>query len=447
MAHGIVTTGYSFPDATIQTTAADMSPVGEVKTLPPYAATPDGWLDVNTYYNKTTYSALNAVLNPVNTETHPNQLKYPSDIIAAGGSSRYYPSDGLANVAAGDRRITRVATNGSGTWIVLGDTGRAYRSTNNGSTWTNLGALAGATGDVYSIDYGNGGFVVGGASRAVYSLDNGATWTNVASPGGLAQSFYSMTYEPVTGRFVGISSAGYVIYSTDRGATWTNIGVNWADRVYCTASGQGYIVIASNGGYFGWSSNGGSSWTIDQWQSAGAQTANKIVYKNNRFFSIHDNGDICYTKRNSNPTSLSNWYRYEDPLPIRGSYTASLELTDISWIDTAKVWIIGTNGNQYFWAPDTGDDQIPYWYMGTNMHPYGNQGYNDAGCANGYMIQNGYAQSGVDVYGSPVYSHGIITYNWNTLSYPPSTHFYLPAEYGGTADNYYGQYPKTIYKY
>jgi photosystem II stability/assembly factor-like uncharacterized protein len=451
MAHGLVTTGVSFPDATIQTTAADMTATGTYIVGAPGQPTPTGWVHAPTTLSKASFPAL---YNIIGNETNINQLGNVTG--AGGGIASYVGFAGDGSVSTGDRRVDRVATNGSGTFIVLGDAGRMFRTTNNGSTWTDLGQV-GNTGDVYAITFGNGTFIVTGASKALRSTDNGATWTLTVSPGGLGQNFYSVIYDPSTGRFVASSSAGYFIFSTDNGANWTNTGLNFTDRVYKMAAGQGYIIMGSNGGNFGWSSNGGSSWTQDYFTSAGAQTVNKIIYANNRFFAISDNGDITYTTRNSNPTVVDNWHRKEDPLPSRNTQVAGQELTDIAWIESAKIWIIGTNaGGKWFWAPDFTDGEIPYWYEMTGMHPFGQQVYADSAVSGNIMIQASYGPTpGTDDgYGNPINRDGVAVYNFNNLTTPPSTHFHVPANYiatgvynGGAAGGTYSEpVPKVFVK-
>jgi hypothetical protein len=423
MPHGFTSTGITFADGTVQAQASNIVPVGTMMSVPSGVTNPAGWINTNAYYSKATYPALNTVLGD---ETAQDQFEVPSYAT--------YTFYNESSASWGDRRSDRMVGRSNGTIIAVGVSGRVFRSTNFGQTFTNLGAVGGSTNANYTIcGNGAGSYLIGGNNMLKYSTNDGISWTTINTPAGLNQNFHGSAYDSVNNQWVLISSAGFVIRSSNL-TTWTNIGVNWADRVYKLAfgviGGVGYLVWASDGGWVGWSTNGGASWSIDQFRTIGQQTVNKIRFFNNRFFLVSDNGDIAYTNYGLAPNNVNNWTRQDNFSPTRGTFNAELELTDVAFCDINKCWIIGTNGGQWFWGPDvntTTGSTIPVWYMRTGMHLRGQQGVSDSWAQNGHFVQNSYGQSGVDGYNNPLYDNGYAYYNLNNVPNKPSQVFWCPS--------------------
>lgn len=412
MAHGFVTTGLSFPDATIQTTAGAITPPGAFALTK--GSIPSGWLQCDAAYSKTTYPAL---YNVIGNETNGSML--PAFSTLRGPE---YFNSGL-NVSTGDRRVDRIATSGDGRWMALGDVGRIFYSSNNGTSWTAFGQPTG-TGDLYTICYGgNNTWIVGGVSKVWYTSNNGTNWA--AGTGVLAQNFYGSAYNSQNNTLLVSTSAGYFQRSTNGGVNWTDLGLNLTDRVYKLAWGGGYFVTGSDGSNIAHSTNNGSSWT-DLGALIDSDNVNKMRYYNGRFFGVGDNGNIMYTKQNSPPIS-GNWIGTN--LPIRGgTFDTTNELTDVSFIDSISCWFIGTNTGTYYWAYDIGQDNLQF-YLGSGSFPSsGQQGFNDSACANGILIANHYANDGAGGFGE-----GVVSYNFSSLSTPPNTHFWVSGNYQNEA--------------
>ena len=127
-----------------------------------------------------------------------------------------------------------------------------WRSTNNGTTWTQVNASAGWTGRFYhsSVAMPDGSIVLMGGmimdmSNVVSpfndvwrSTDNGTTWTQVnASAGWSPRTGHSSVVMPdgsivLMGGFDGTSEFNDVWRSTDNGTTWTlvNASAGWTAR-------------------------------------------------------------------------------------------------------------------------------------------------------------------------------------------------------------------------
>lgn len=426
MSHGFVSTGLTFPNATTQTTYGAITPPGAFALITGGVGNiPSGWLLCDASYKKTDYPALYSVIG---NESNVSQIPAFSSI----SKTEYY--NATLNVSTGDRRVDRIATDNAGRWMVLGDAGQIYYTANNGASWTALGAPTGV-GDLYTICYGGGRWVVGGASKIWYSANNGTTWTS--GTGVLAQSFYGSAYNSQSNLFLFSTSAGYYQRSTDGGATWTDLGLNLADRVYKLAWGLGYFVAGSNGSNLQWSSNNGSTWN-DFGAVVGSDNVNKMRFANGRFFGVGDNGNVMYTKPNSNPSLASSWFWLD--LPIRGgTYDTTSELTDVSYDSVTGTWIIGTNTTTTtYWAPDYGQDYLEFYLASGSNSPNGTQAYNDAWAAGGYYMV-------VGAYDSVNLSYAVVTYNMNTVPTPPSTHFWVSANYQSQG-SYNGSVPTNIVK-
>lgn len=121
---------------------------------------------------------------------------------------------------------TSIATNGS-RWVIVGTGGNIYTSdtvpTSGGMTWT--ARTSGTTGDLYSVNYANGKWVVQGTDQILTSLD-GTTWSIVSVP---VIQFDDILYysngvvRSNTSKAIYANSKWIVsdYQSTDDGATWS----------------------------------------------------------------------------------------------------------------------------------------------------------------------------------------------------------------------------------
>lgn len=78
--------------------------------------------------------------------------------------------------------LNDVATEGSGTWVAVGDSGTIIRSTDDGANWSAATTPSFSTDDVHTVVYSEALslFIAGGASgKVAWSDDDGDTWTQV----------------------------------------------------------------------------------------------------------------------------------------------------------------------------------------------------------------------------------------------------------------------------
>ena len=105
---------------------------------------------------------------------------------------------------------------------------QVYQTTNAGTTWTQLGTIAGASGDIRAIAYAPSTptTIYVAYDTVLYKTTNaGVTWTPMVSSGGNVITY--ITVSPINPLDVWITLSGYtagakVYGSSDGGATWSN---------------------------------------------------------------------------------------------------------------------------------------------------------------------------------------------------------------------------------
>jgi photosystem II stability/assembly factor-like uncharacterized protein len=433
MAHGLISTGASFPDSSTQTTAAAITPVGAVMTCVPNITTPTGWVHANNAIVKTTYPALYSVIGDVyDTSQIPNRSSGWGTELS---TMRPWVPQNVQYMG------NKFATNGASVYIMIGDAGRVYRSTDAGATWAVTTPINGT--DCFGIGFGNGRFVmVGGSNKILYSTNDGSSWT--------AGTMTATTGNNVTfgnGVWVMGCNSGIIQRSTD-GVTFATVQDTGNQNHWVAAFGNGYFVMAGSDGQV-WTSTDGTTWTqrvVDLSAAGGtSEDIHDIRYDsvNGRFYGCAQNGIILYTN-NNNPTSGWNVisaaatngtvdfdYQTCCYLPPLGIYL---------FLDAANnegVWT--HNFNQYFrsngtFSP-TGDTTITYQHI-----------YYDS--VNNVFLFNSNYVSSVDGYGNPSGYSPVLYRSTNIAalsSIPPLTHFWVSGNYANSG-TYFGQTAKILVK-
>jgi hypothetical protein len=110
-------------------------------------------------------------------------------------------------------------TYGDGTFIAMGDSGKAAYST-DGATWTAVSNTTfGGNFTIYGITFGDGTFVlVGNNGRAATSTDGGNTWTAVANTQFGSSTIRGIAYGGTTGseRLVAVGDTGKAACSVNQ---------------------------------------------------------------------------------------------------------------------------------------------------------------------------------------------------------------------------------------
>ena len=225
---------------------------GKVGTTPTWVTLDQGSAKI--------YTSTNNGNSWTNTQTMPTGVNYSGTPIwnpntskfmvsAQFGQSVYTSSDGVTWAAGGapgspitnNTQIVYIGT----TWFITDRNRYIYKSTNNGTTWTDVtpptinqpatsasGILAVGT-TLYAFLYR-----VSGVTSSFKSTDNGATWTSTTDPG-MGQQFYGVPQ--YNGYVIFVAGVAGAKQSIDGGTTWTNGG------------GSTYVSVgnASTAGLFG----------------------------------------------------------------------------------------------------------------------------------------------------------------------------------------------------
>jgi photosystem II stability/assembly factor-like uncharacterized protein len=174
--------------------------------------------------------------------------------------------------------------------------GTLYRSTDGGSTWSDVSALDGTS--VFDIEFTSGGTVFIGTQDSIRkSTDSGLSWATLNLGIGLNDQVFDVALDPSVPStlWAGIADAGgsqpvNVMRSTDSGVTWANrtppLGAPISGRAIAIDPNDSNTVIAVFGGDFGgggvWvSTDGGNSW-VDRSAGLPGNPMNAVVYDGTR---------------------------------------------------------------------------------------------------------------------------------------------------------------------
>jgi hypothetical protein len=160
----------------------------------------------------------------------------------------------------------------------VGDLRGAYRSSDNGDSWTKVNSGLGNT-QLLAIAASPGGNVFAGTDAyggggVFLSADNGENWTptgltDVMVPA-LAINSAGHIFSQAT--FVSVGSDSSAVFrSTDHGESWTNLGLfNFGVNAFAFNS-SGHIFVATDEGAFHSTTNG------DSWVQINSGLANKLL--------------------------------------------------------------------------------------------------------------------------------------------------------------------------
>ncbi len=196
--------------------------------------------------------------------------------------------DANTGIAAGQTEVTQ-----SGLKSVVSKT------TDGGLTWSIKDVNANAGSTIYDLYFINSttGFLCGGTNAKAYkTTDQGETWTELSS---VPDYTYNSVYAFDANKIILGSLSRRIVKSTDGGASWTEEEITSANSnttftdIYFKDANTGYITGEPN--FFGYSTDGGTTWTKSNSSSVRGQKA--IVYDNGTVWTC---GDFQYLYKSSN---------------------------------------------------------------------------------------------------------------------------------------------------
>lgn len=219
--------------------------------------------------------------------------------------------------------------------VVVGADGRIMRTTDGGSTWSDVRGSTGSKLSRVRFHSATNGHAVGDGGLLLRTTDAGATWSTVdaGTPQGLFDVwFFNDTHGMVAGQ------AGLLRATTDGGATWTARATGFANNnVYSITFATDSIGwICGNAGKIARTLNGGRTWngqtspiTNRGLQSIAAASPTVVT-------CVGESGTLLHTRDGGRTwVSKGPWVS----VPISSYY-----LSGVAHLDTNRVIVVGWQG-------------------------------------------------------------------------------------------------------
>lgn len=175
------------------------------------------------------------------------------------------------------------------TGFAVGDAGVIRKTTNGGTTW--VAQTSGLTTDLNEVYFSTTsiGICVGDSGKIKRTTNGGATWTTISS--GTTANLYDIHFIDANNGFIA-GGVGTVLKTANGGLTWTPLTTGSTQWLYAICFKDAMVGCAGGAnGTMLKTSNGGNTWQL-QTTGMSVQAINDIVYINNRFIAVADQGKI-----------------------------------------------------------------------------------------------------------------------------------------------------------
>lgn len=272
-----------------------------------------------------TWTTINGLMNISQQYRIGNSASSPSVIIAGhqDNGTNFLNGTTWSEINGGDGMDCFVDWSSNTTLISSIYYGDFYRSTNSGSTWTNIvSGLTGSAAWVAPIVQNpvNANVFYCGYQQVFISNNKGSNWAQLGSLGSSGDVLH-IAVVPSNTNIIYASRAASIYQTTNGGVNWNNItgtlpvgSVQIKGITVDNLNGNNvYVALSgfSTGNKVFYSNNGGVNWTN---YSAGLPNipANCIIYKNNSPGSVYVGTDVGVYYRE---LSMSSWIPYMSGLP------------------------------------------------------------------------------------------------------------------------------------
>ena len=235
---------------------------------------------------------------------------------------------------------------GAGDVWAVGTGGLIEHSTDGGATWTTQ--QSGTEADLWSVSFTDDqhGWAVGGqptnAAPGVIlrTIDGGTTWSDV-TPAGLTETLSDASFTDPEHGWIGTAD-GHLLHTTNAGATWQTLtlpgAVNGYDTVDFVDAAHGWAGGPTNLVYR--TTNAGKTWTASRLPATGRYSS--IVELD--FADRYDGWALTQDYWGASLVLATNdGGRSWRPVPTGQQFT-----TDICARSATNVWLIGSNGYDYY---------------------------------------------------------------------------------------------------
>lgn len=298
---------------------------------------------------------------------------------AWGAVNTFFKStDGGKNWFASNGDMFSVACTSSSTCMSVGAAGNERRTTDSGTTWSDVATAAGNNKPLTQLQCPSSSicYAAGDRGNVMKSTDGGQTWSWLSSTDG--NPIYGLSC-PDTSTCYATDIYGYVYKTSDGGSTWTAettpvttplsdqtaetggpnpfaglLGISCSDDNTCTAVGiyasvSGQTPANGNLPFAVVTTNGGTTWTREQLAASGTSYAHSVSCLPSpatTCFAVGRGGQIYTT------TDMVSW-------TVMTSGTTNF-LNDVTCLSTTNCVAVGQNGtvdiyNGTTWTPTTGN--------------------------------------------------------------------------------------------
>ncbi|OMQ11572.1 YCF48-related protein [[Flexibacter] sp. ATCC 35103] len=176
------------------------------------------------------------------------------------------------------------------TGYAVGDAGTIRKTTDGGTTWaTQASGLTTGIEEVHFFDV-NTGICVGDGGKIKRTTNGGATWVTIAS--GTTENLYDIFFLNANTGFIA-GGTGTILKTTNGGQTWSALNTGFTDWLTCICfkdASTGYA--GGTQGKMFKTIDGGATWTPEVSGVSFAKAINDIIYINNRFIAVTNQGEI-----------------------------------------------------------------------------------------------------------------------------------------------------------
>ena len=255
-----------------------------------------------------------------------------NDLIIFGTSSNgaVWTHNYYSNTGSLTRYLKAFDFDGSGNGVAVGDVGRVFRSSSNGSTW--VSGTSGTTNMLYDVSWVNGSNWVMVSGTNIYrSTNNGANWSSVLS---LQNSIECVSFAHGTNTgYAG--GSGDLKKSTDGGLTWTALHVPPVNiRTVYTYSPDTVYIGTYDAVYL--SVSGGLYW--ERFNMPGFQRVNDInFYDGLNGMIAGDSGYVAVTSNGGGLPSPVSDFDLQATSVCEGGTISPVNYGDPAW---SYLWLV-----------------------------------------------------------------------------------------------------------